>query len=307
MESVFGVESPAYVAIRFTLSAASLGLIGALVLRTVVLPRYEGPDAADLRGTVDAALPRWIAAIGAVAILATVARLAAQHAAVFGTDVAPDAASLQALLLRAAWGRSWWLALASAALVTFVASRRPLGTRAWTLLSLGVLGFAASQPWSGHPAASAWPLIGIGTQLLHVIGAGAWLGTLALLAGLAIPAARRAAHGDASIAGLVRAFSPVALAAATLLLLSGGLTAWDNLDGLASLWESAYGRTLALKLALLALTAAVGAFNWRRVLPALGSAEASATLQRSVRIELAVATLVLIVTAVLVATPMPGE
>lgn len=305
MDSVFGVESPAYVAVRALLSAVSLGLIGCVVLHGVVLRGLRASGAGELRSAVQGTLPRWIIVLGAVAIVGTLARLVAQHAAVFGSDVMPTGDSLHALLFRSSWGRSWWLALAAA--IAIAGSRRLRHRRDWAVLAVGVLGFVASQPWSGHPAATETPLLSIGTQTLHVLGAGAWLGTLAALAGLAIPASRRCAEPRALIAALVGAFSPVALTAATLVVASGAITAWENLGAVSALWSSAYGRTLSLKLAALAVTAAVGAYNWRRVLPRLGEAEASESLRRAMRVELASAALAVIVTAVLVATPMPGE
>ena len=76
---------------------------------------------------------------------------------------------------------------------------------------------------------------------------------------------------------------------------------------LGNLWTSNWGRTLLLKLALLAGVASFGAWNWRVMKPALGSADAARRLTRSALSELAIATLLLIVTAVLVATALPGE
>lgn len=312
-ESVFDVESPTYVAIRLVLSICSVLLLGALTLRCVVLRRYTGPDAGALRSAVDTTLPRWIDALGLVALLATLTRLGAQHAAVFGSDVAPSGDSLSTLLFRARWGRAWWVALVSALVVTWVAPRLRGRTAAlWATLAGAVLVFVAAHPWAGHPAAAARPAVAIATQLLHVIGAGGWLGSLALLTLVAIPAANRldaarAGDADARIAGLVRAFSPTALAFAALLGLTGLATAWGNLGGVAALWQSTYGRTLLFKLTLLAVVAGTGAYNWRRVLPSLGHPSGSAALRRSSLVELGAGLLVLAVTAVLVATPMPGE
>lgn len=312
-ESVFGVESPAYVAIRATLSICSVLLLGALALRFVVLRRYAGPDADAVRDAVEARLPRWIDTLGLLALLATLARLGAQHVAVFGSDIAPSGDSLSTLLFRARWGRTWWLGLISALMVTWIAPRlRGRAGAAWATLAAAVLLLTAAQPWAGHPAAAAQPALAIATQVLHVIGAGGWLGSLALLTLVAIPAAGRidtgpAGDADARIAGLVRAFSPTALVCAALLGLTGLVTAWGNLGGIAALWQSDYGRTLLLKLALLALVAGTGAYNWRRVLPSLGQPSASAALRRSSLIELGAGLLVLVVTAALVATPMPGE
>jgi putative copper export protein len=156
------------------------------------------------------------------------------------------------------------------------------------------------------------PWLATSIQLLHLIGAGGWLGSLALLTVLAIPAARRldaAETGavDARIAGLVRAFSPTALAFAALLATTGTVTAWRHLGGLLPLWQSSYGRTLLLKLGFLSIVLAAGVYNWRRVRPALGEPHATVRLRRSSLVELTAAFLVVVVTAVLVASPMPGE
>jgi hypothetical protein len=156
MESVFGVESPAFVAIRAVLSACTVLLLGALALRCVVMRRYRGPDAGELRDAVNSTLPRWIDVLGLLAVLATFARLGAQHAAVFGIDVAPSGESLSALVFRAGWGRTWLVALASAVTVTWVAPRlRKNTTAGWVTLAGAVLAFTVTQPWSGHPAAAA--------------------------------------------------------------------------------------------------------------------------------------------------------
>lgn len=313
MESVFGVESPAYIAIRALLSLCSIGLLGALTLRWAVLARYAGPDAEPLRAAVDSRLPLWIDGLGITAVVATLARLAAQHAAVFGTDAMVTGQTLGALLFRSGWGRSWWLALVAAVAVTWIAPRlRSRSRLAWFAIAGASLLFAASQPWSGHPAAAEQPWLATTAQLLHLIGAGGWVGSLALLTAVAIPAASRiegsdVGGADARIAGLVRAFSPTALVFAALLGATGLFTAWENLGGFTQLWQSVYGRTLMFKLGFLFVAVATGAYNWRRVLPLLGQPHSSARLRQSSVIELTAALFVLVTTAVLVATPMPGE
>lgn len=310
MGTEFGVESPAFVAIRAVLSLCTIGLLGSLALRWVVLARYVGPDAAQLRTTVAERLPRWVDGFGLVAVAATLARLVAQHAAVFGTQEALSRDTLATLLFRSNWGRTWWLAVTATIVVTWVAPRLRRATSAgWLIAAVAILLFAASQPLSGHPAAAQMPNLAVALQLLHVIGAGGWVGSLAMLTLLAIPAARHIA-GDstdsaARVAGLVRAFSPTALVFSALLGLTGLYTAWENLGGIAPLWQSTYGRTLVIKLGFLSIAAATGAYNWRRVLPVLDQPHAGVRLRRSSLIELGAAVLVIVATAVLVATPMP--
>jgi putative copper export protein len=109
------------------------------------------------------------------------------------------------------------------------------------------------------------------------------------------------------VAGLVNAFSPTALGFAGLLVLTGGIAAWRNIGSVAGLWHEPYGQILLAKLALLSVAAGTGAYNWKRVLPNLGSDAATARLRKSATLELAAALAVLVVTAVLVATPMPSE
>ena len=70
------------------------------------------------------------------------------------------------------------------------------------------------------------------------------------------------------------------------------------------------GQVLLAKLAVLVVLAAVGRHNWKRVKPSLGTTESTARLHRSTQLELGVGLLVIIVTAILVATPtpmMPGQ
>jgi len=106
-----------------------------------------------------------------------------------------------------------------------------------------------------------------------------------------------------TVASLVHAFSPAALAFAAIVALTGLLATWAHLGFTSALWTTSYGRTLLLKLAILAALAAAGAWNWKRVKPALGDEAGAARLRRSVRLELGFGVLVLLVTAILVATP----
>jgi putative copper export protein len=57
---------------------------------------------------------------------------------------------------------------------------------------------------------------------------------------------------------------------------------------------------------VVALVALTGAYNWRRLLPSLGQETGTRRLQRSARVEVAIAIVVLIITAILVATSPPA-
>ena len=310
-DSAFGVESPAYVVIRAVLSVALAGLLGILALQLLVLPRFARQPATSDSATVNAVEQTargWAAVLLWIIGVATLARLIAQHAVFFGTTEAWTRSSLSALLLHSGWGRAWWLAL-GAIIVGLWATRRIRLVRAhgWTALTTAALALAVSVALSGHAAAAT--TVAMILHTLHVLGAGGWIGSLGALMLVAVPTVLRSGgderHGH--VAGLVRAFSPTALGFAGLLAVTGVIAAWRNIGSVAGLWQESYGQVLLVKLAVLSIAAGTGAYNWKRVLPFLGSATATSRLRKSATLELAAALVVLFVTAVLVATPMPAE
>lgn len=310
-EPGFSVESPAYVAIRAAQSTALVVLLGVLALHFVIAPRAARASRAPASVAVPGTQPpsvRWVMAALGVLLLTTIARLYAQHLAFFGSAEAASGATLRALLSQSMWARGWWLAL-GATLVGFWGLRRVRRGMAdgWRILAGSALGVTVSFAMSGHAAAAS--AFAMTIDALHVLGAGGWIGSLAAVALIAIPVSVRTTDADrhVRVADLVRAFSPVALACAVLIAGTGLLAGWRNLGSVSALWQARYGQVLLVKLGLLSVAAATGFFNWRYVLPALGTETATARLRRSATVELVAALLVLIVTAVLVATPMPAE
>ncbi len=146
---------------------------------------------------------------------------------------------------------------------------------------------------------------------LHRLAAGFWIGTLfvMLIAGIGI-AFRRDVTGERRgrvVASMVRAFSPLALGSAGMLVFFGVITAWLRLKYLSALWTTPYGWTLIIKLCLVGVVVAFGAWNWRRVAPTLGSEQAATSIRRSSKRELTAAALVVLVTAILVSLPAPRK
>ena len=143
---------------------------------------------------------------------------------------------------------------------------------------------------------------------LHLLAGGLWIGTLAVLAITVIPRGVRrelGRNGSPSIAQVVARFSSLSLFAVALLVASGLVTAWRHLKYLSALWTTPYGYVLLAKLAMVAVVAALGAFNGRRVSPVLGAEGGASRLQRSSRAELVAAAVVLALTALLVSVPSP--
>jgi putative copper export protein len=171
----------------------------------------------------------------------------------------------------------------------------------WPLAALGTLGAALSGVLALRWASMVNPV--------HVLAGSLWIGTLFALMTIAVPTVltgpQRGDDKAVTVADLVNAFSPLALTAVTVLVASGVITAVRHLKFVAALWTTSYGITLIVKLCVVALVLAFGAWNWRRVRPSLGTPVATPGLARSARLELTLAGLVLLITAVLVSLPSP--
>ena len=192
------------------------------------------------------------------------------------------------------------LAMLALALVGF-ALVRLASSVGWTLAAIGIL-FAVLQPiYTGKLAGKV--------NAVHVLAASTWLGTLLVLTVIGVRGViKSAAAGQQRadlVCDLVNSFSPLALTASTIVGITGLTTAWLHLKRLSSLWTTSYGMTLVVKLILVAIVVALGAWNWRRVRPSLGDEGSELTIRRSATMELTFAALVLIVTSVLVTLPSP--
>jgi putative copper export protein len=195
------------------------------------------------------------------------------------------------------------LVVLAVSLVGYTIARRASARIGWPVATVAILAVAiqpivTARGWSGR------------ANGIHVIAASTWLGTLAVMLFAGIRQLVRAPADGISraraAANLVNAFTPVALSAASVLVLSGLTTAWLHLKHLSNLWETDYGRALIVKLCLVAAVVTMGWWNWKRVKPSLSSGEESvARLNRSASIELALAATVLAATAVLVSLPSP--
>lgn len=190
-------------------------------------------------------------------------------------------------------------ALLGLLLVLFLLAHR--SALAWSFAGTAALCFAVRNILSGRLAAMVNPL--------HVMGASLWLGTLFVLVtcGIAtmlqpaVPSAER----ESAVAEMVHRFSRLALASAALLGITGVVTAWTHLNPFSALWSTPYGYVLIAKLCVVSVVAALGAWNWRKVGPALGREGGARMIRRSASTELAFAALVLALTAILVSLPSP--
>jgi len=141
-----------------------------------------------------------------------------------------------------------------------------------------------------------------------VLAAGGWLGALlfVVIAGIPATAHLQSLGRGQAMRGMVDAFSPMALTLAAALAVTGVIAAVIRIGSWSAVTGSPYGRVLLWKLGAVILILLVGAYNWRRLRPAM-DAERVGTLRRTASAELALGFVVLILTAWLVATPPPTE
>lgn len=147
----------------------------------------------------------------------------------------------------------------------------------------------------GHAMARS-PLAAIPAKAVHLGAAVVWLGGLVRLTG--------ADPDGAGFPRLARRVSSLALIAVAVIAATGILQAALLLPDPPALWGSGYGRLVLAKAAGLVVLVALGAFHRFRLLPRLDAGSAP-TLRRSVRREILVFAVVLLVAAWLAQVPPP--
>jgi len=259
--------------------------------------------------------------LGFLAAYATIGAVAFRYAVLTRADVAiRDEAAVRAAWIGAVGSVLGVLYLVAAAMTSKKVHSVPLVPMT-TIVVAGVAFVLAARRMT-----MAWALAGLATTVfavrsmhlekwtstvnpLHVIGGALWLGTLFVLVAAALPAALHtrvpAEQRGLAVAWLVRAFSPVALVGASLLALTGVITAVRHVKYLSAMWTTPYGFALDMKLVAVAAIVAFGYWNWQRITPRLGDETAARELHTSARYEIALACLVLIITGVLVSLPSP--
>jgi putative copper resistance protein D len=188
------------------------------------------------------------------------------------------------VLTRTQFGEDWLLRLALAALVgacllMLQVARRGVGAVGWIALFLAAL-MLASLAWAGHGAATPGPPgdLHLAADILHLLAAGGWLGTLIPFA-LLLAEARRI--GEPSWAAIARAatrrFSALAAASVAILLAAGLVNTWFLAGTVPTLIGTEYGRLLLAKIAFFLAMVVIAAVNLLRLTPRLGDLSSQRT------------------------------
>jgi copper transport protein len=282
-----------------------LVLLGALLFVRVCSPDAAGD--AGVRGLV------WVCWI--VGFATAFVGIGMQAAYTSGQDFA-EFFDMDAIgdVMDTRFGRAWLLR--AGVLLLLLLALRGLGRPRAPVVDvvyalLGVVALATFT-FAGHARTGRYVALATVTDVVHLAAAAAWLGGIAVLATLL---ARRTVPLDAPTA--TARFSRIAGPALVVVAVSGVVQAWRQTAGLDSVLDTSYGRLLLTKIGVVILIVAaasvsrhiVNLWTQRRLAPAGPGAmrvaadpEEMHELRNSVVAEVALAAVVLVVTAVLVNT-----
>jgi copper transport protein len=327
------VSSASWVAgiTRFAVLVGLAALIGA-----VAFPFITGSDENDPRWR---ALRRWAAAGAAMAaVLALVAEVPASTGRSLGAvaDGTAWRSLLETTAGRAALVRA--IVLVVVAAVVWLVQRRSRAANLTVLIGTAVAIVASSM--AGHGATGRWVAAGILVTMAHYAAMGVWLGGLLVLAVVTLASVKRAARAagparrrpdrdpdrdvdndDDELAGegyvdvveasaQVTRFSTAAFVAVVVLIITGVIQAFRQLESWSDLRDTRYGHLLLIKTGLVVVMVAVGALSRRVVHRQLALRPAGAApagggprmLRQRVLVEIGIGAVVLAVTAALMAS-----
>ncbi len=313
--------TPELVIARWAVFLSTMIAVGLFCFRTLIARRALA-TAHRARRALGWALGVAVAA-GLVAIPVYIAVTTAE----FGQLSAFDLGAILPLVRDAALGRALEdleLVLALFGLTVFVGlwidrpERAERSVAELLALAGGLLSGAALlliPGLAGHAAQTTPAALSLAVDWVHLVAGSVWLGGLIavlLLVGFTSAEARLEVLADA-----VPRFSIVALGSVIALIASGVVASILHLPTLSSLWQTAYGKAILVKVVLLAIVILVAAINNRRSVPRLRAARrdsdqpagaaAARLLTRTVGVELVLVVAIVVAAMVLTSLPPPAK
>jgi copper resistance protein D len=284
-----GVWDAAVIAVKTITYAATLGAVGAVFFLLYSGTLIASTDRLRIRGIV--------LGLSTLSVFAGAAQIMVSAGSMGGEA----AGMLDGSLLHMVWQAGAGRASAIRAIGLLIAALLVLSDRPSWLAFFGAVAAATSFAWTGHARSLNPDAIPILLLSVHLLGAAFWLGALA-------PLAIVARDGDLSrIAATAARFGTVAVFVVGGLMAAGVTLLWMLLGDFTALWGSTYGRYVIYKLAIVACLLCVAAFNKLRLTPRLyaGDSRAVRSLRTSIRLELLLGVLILVVTATLTTVAGP--
>lgn len=302
-------------AVHFAASIVTAGVVFFVVL--IAEPAF---DKAPTGSKIAAAFRRSLARIAwisiAFAVLSGLAWFVLVSASMSGQPVADvyTQGTLLTVLAQTEFGNDWlarsvFVVVLAGLLVPLLsgAGAKPLWLQAAAVIFAAAL--VGTLAWAGH-AIGARGIEGIvhpAADVLHLIAAAAWVGTLVPLALLLAMTAEEADLLPVARAAAVR-FSTLGIASVATVLLTGMVNAWYLVGSVSALTESSYGRLLSGKLVLFSIMVGIAAFNWSQLTPRLvcnadDARKARRALCRNAAIEALLGAVIISIVAVLGTLP----
>lgn len=243
--------------------AALTAVLGMPACRLAVLPHAAG-------GSLALRLQRTTGAVLALLTLASFGILVARTLELNGGAWATLWADMHVVLHVTHFGHVWLWRLPALAVAWFAWRRAARTDRRWPiwLLWFAIAVVALTRSATGHPADHGDLTLAVWIDWLHILAAGAWVGTLFAMS-LAVFPQLLATRDDTDGARLFQRLSTLSGWALGALLAAGIYNAYAQLGSVASLWTSRYGMVLDIKLAIVAAMIAIGAHNRYVKLPRL--------------------------------------
>jgi copper transport protein len=270
--------TPRLLTARWLVFLSAMVAVGLLVFRSIIARPLRQRGANSSVRVITIALGVALA----VALVATPVYLLLATAK-FALRPAWDVGALLPLMRASAFGRGYLtfelvLLLFAAAIAVLVHVERPeLRQRPVSeLLALtGALLAAASllliPGVAGHAGQTSPRGVSIGLDWLHLVAGSIWIGGLIGL--IALWASLRATRRLAGLSVCVPRFSRVAFVSVMLLIGSGTGASIIHLPTLASLWQTSYGKTIVVKVGVLASAMLLASVNFARNTPRLKAAK----------------------------------
>lgn len=234
---------------RFALFSSILLLVG-----SVAFLAFVWPDGRARRGPRRLVTVAWL-----VAVLATVAAAGLQGAYASGGGLS-DVTSTTVLsdMLSSRYGDAsvarLVLLLDAAVLVLLLRARinkkqeLPTPRVPRPVMVAEAVALLATVSWVGHASTGRFVGAALVLDVVHLAAVSVWLGGLVTLVSFVL----RRGHDAFEAEAVVRRFSNVAFPAVVVIVVTGSLQGWRQLDGVGELTSTTFGRLLLTKLALVA-------------------------------------------------------
>jgi putative copper export protein/methionine-rich copper-binding protein CopC len=242
---------------------------GALLLRFLVTApaARRMPDRIDSARAFEAT-DRRLNRVAAIALLALVPSTLVQVAFQAGASKGYAFSKIGKLIAENGAGHLWGARLLFTALAALIvwtfAIRKPskLLPKAMLVAAvLGVLEMAARVVPSGKP--TNWPRTIFGDVMVfaHLVGGAVWIGGLVGLMAIAVKRGLPVSNRGPFWSTALPRFSAAAMSCVAAIVVSGLWLYWTHIASLSQLFGTLYGKSLVIKLAMVALLLALGAFN----------------------------------------------